>query len=109
MSTVIAAMKPSTILVNTSRGGVVDQDALIDALRSGAIAGAALDVTSPEPLPLDSPLYGLPNVVITPHIASASLATRSRMAEMAAENIIAVLEGAPPFHPVNHPLNPRHT
>jgi glyoxylate reductase len=104
-----AAMKPSAILVNTSRGGVVDQDALIEALRSGSIAGAALDVTTPEPLPLDSPLYAFPNVVITPHIASASLATRSRMAEMAAENIIAVLEGTPPFHPVNHPPNPRHT
>lgn len=104
-----AAMKPSAILVNTSRGGVVDQDALIEALRSGAIAGAALDVTTPEPLPLDSPLYGFPNVVITPHIASASLATRSRMAEMAAENIIAVLKGTPPIHPVNHPANPRQT
>ena len=104
-----AAMKRSAILVNTSRGGVVDQDALIEALRSGAIAGAALDVTTPEPLPLDSPLYGFPNVVITPHIASASLATRSRMAEMAAENIIAVLKGTPPIHPVNSPANPRHT
>lgn len=104
-----AAMKPSAILVNTSRGGVVDQDALIEALRSGAIAGAALDVTTPEPLPLDSPLFGLPSVIITPHIASASLATRSRMAEMAAENIIAALKGKPPIHSVNHPPNPRHT
>lgn len=104
-----AAMKPSAILVNTSRGGVVDQDALIEALRSRAIAGAALDVTTPEPLPLDSPLYTFPNVVITPHIASASLATRSRMAEMAAENIIAVLGGGAPLHPVNRPANPRHT
>lgn len=103
------AMKPSAILVNTSRGGVVDQDALVDALRSGAIAGAALDVTTPEPLPLDHPLYSFPNVVITPHIASASLATRSRMAEMAAENIIAVFAGNPPIHPVNRPRNPRHT
>lgn len=108
-ATEFAAMKPSAILVNTSRGGVVDQDALIEALRSGAIAGAALDVTTPEPLPLDSPLYGFPNVVITPHIASASLATRSRMAEMAAENIIAVLAGGPPINPVNRPPNPRHT
>ncbi len=104
-----AAMKPSAILVNTSRGGVVDQDALIEALRSRAIAGAALDVTTPEPLPLDSPLYTFPNVIITPHIASASLATRSRMADMAAENIIAVLGDRPPFHPVNRPSNPRHT
>jgi len=104
-----AAMKASAILVNTSRGGVVDQHALVEALRSGAIGGAALDVTTPEPLPVDSPLYDFPNVVITPHIASASLATRSRMAEMAAENIIAVLEGRPPIHPVNHPANPRPT
>ncbi len=104
-----AAMKPTAILVNTARGGVVDQDALVDALRSGAIAGAALDVTTPEPLPLDHPLFSFPNVIITPHIASASLATRSRMAEMAAANIIAVLRGEPPLNPVNHPATPRHT
>lgn len=104
-----AAMKPSAILVNTSRGGVVDQDALIEALRSGTIAGAALDVTTPEPLPLESPLYSFPNVVITPHIASASLATRSRMAEMAAANIIAVLQGESPLNSVNRPASPRHT
>lgn len=104
-----AAMKPSAILVNTSRGGVVDQDALVEAIRSGAIAGAALDVTTPEPLPLDHPLYSFPNVIITPHIASASLATRSRMAEMAAGNIIAVLAGNPPINPVNRPPDPRRT
>jgi glyoxylate reductase len=103
------SMKPSAILVNTARGGVVDQDALIAALRTGAIAGAAIDVTTPEPLPLESPLYTFPNVVITPHIASASLATRSRMAEMAAGNIIAVLAGRAPTNPVNHPASPRHT
>jgi glyoxylate reductase len=103
------AMKPTAILINTSRGGVVDQDALIEALRSGAIAGAALDVTTPEPLPLESPLYTFPNVIITPHIASASLATRSRMAEMAAESIIAVLAGGHPINPVNRPPIPRHT
>lgn len=104
-----AAMKRSAILVNTARGGVVDQDALIQALRSGTIAGAALDVTTPEPLPLDNPLFSFPNVVITPHIASASLATRSRMAEMAAANIIAVLQGYSPINPVNLPASPRRT
>ena len=101
-----ALMKRSSILVNTARGGVVDQEALIAALRAGTIAGAALDVTDPEPLPLDNPLYSFPNVVITPHIASASMATRSKMAEMAATNIIEVLAGRPPVNPVNQ-LPPR--
>lgn len=96
----LALMKPSALLVNTARGGVVDQDALVEALRAGTIGGAALDVTDPEPLPLDHPLYGFDNVVITPHIASASLATRARMAEMAAANIIEVLAGRPPINPV---------
>jgi glyoxylate reductase len=100
-------MKSSAILVNTARGGVVDQDALVDALRSGALAGAALDVTDPEPLPLSHPLFSLPTVIITPHIASASIATRSRMAGMAAENIIAVLSGREPPNPVNRPESPR--
>ena len=102
-----AAMKETAILVNTARGGVVDQDALVRALRAGAIGGAALDVTVPEPLPLDHPLYGFPNVTITPHIGSASHATRARMAEMAAGNIIAVLAGEEPPNPVNRPPAPR--
>ena len=93
-------MKQTAILVNTARGGVVDQAALIEALRSGSIGGAALDVTDPEPLPLDNALYSFPNVIITPHIASASLATRSKMADMAAQNIIAVLAGKDPPNPV---------
>jgi glyoxylate reductase len=94
-------MKRSAIFVNTARGGVVDQDALIDALNAGEIAGAALDVTDPEPLPLNNRLYGFPNVIITPHIASGSLATRSKMADMAAANIIEVLAGRAPINPVN--------
>ena len=102
-----AQMKREAMLINTSRGGAIDQDALVAALRARELGGAALDVTDPEPLPLGHPLFTLPNVVITPHIASASLATRSRMAEMAATNVIAVLEGREPYNPVNRPAHPR--
>jgi glyoxylate reductase len=103
----LAKMKPTAILINTARGPIVDQDALADALRTGTIAGAALDVTDPEPLPLEHELFTLPNVIITPHIASASVATRSKMAEMAAANIIAVLRGDAPPNPVVTPPHPR--
>jgi len=98
-----ARMKPTAILVNTSRGQVVDQAALVDALSRNVIGGAALDVTDPEPLPADHPLFAFPTVVITPHIASASFATRARMARMAVDNILAVLEGREPPNPVNRP------
>ncbi|HEV2238394.1 MAG TPA: D-glycerate dehydrogenase [Ktedonobacterales bacterium] len=91
----LRAMKPSAILVNTSRGPVVDCEALAEALGAGEIAGAALDVTEPEPLPADHPLVSLPNCLVVPHIASASIATRSAMARIAAENLLAGLEGAP--------------
>ncbi|MGE5594730.1 MAG: 2-hydroxyacid dehydrogenase [Hyphomicrobiales bacterium] len=96
-------MQPSAILVNTARGPVVDQDALVDALRAGRIGGAALDVTDPEPLPAGHPLFDFPNVIVTPHIASASLATRARMAEIAARNIIAALGGREPPNALNRP------
>ncbi len=86
-------MKPTAILINAARGGVVDHDALVEALRNGVIAGAALDVTEPEPLPADHPLVHLPNCIVVPHIASASVATRSKMATMAAENLLAGLSG----------------
>jgi glyoxylate reductase len=102
-----ALMKPTAYLINTARGNVVDQDALIAALHEGRIGGASLDVADPEPLPLSNPLFSFPNVVITPHIASASIATRSRMAEIAAGNIIDVLAGRTPLTPVNHPPHPR--
>jgi glyoxylate reductase len=92
-------MKPSAILVNVARAGVVDDGALLDALRSGRIAAAALDVFEGEPVPLPG-LLALPNVVLAPHAASASTETRAAMAEMAARDLVAVLEGREPAHPV---------
>jgi glyoxylate reductase len=86
-------MKRTAILVNTARGPIVDPAALYEALANGKIRAAALDVTEPEPIPQNSPLLGLPNCVVVPHIASASVATRARMAEMAAANLIAGLRG----------------
>lgn len=86
-------MKPTAVLVNTSRGPVVNQEALYQALQSRRIFAAGLDVTDPEPLPLDSPLLELDNLVIVPHIASATWRTRSQMARMAAENLLAGLRG----------------
>ena len=86
-------MKPTSILVNTSRGQVVDQKALYKALKSGQIAAAAIDVTEAEPIPMDDPLFTLENIIITPHMASASTATRTKIAIMAAANLIAGLQG----------------
>jgi len=94
-------MKSTSILINTSRGQVVDQKALYEALVSGGIAGAGLDVTDPEPILRDDPLLTLDNCVVVPHVASASVATRTMMATMAAENLIAALQGRMPRNPVN--------
>ena len=89
----LSKMKATAVLVNTSRGGVVDHDALFNALKNGTIGYAALDVTEPEPLPPDHKLYTLPNCIIIPHLGSASVATRDVMAVMAAKNLIAGLDG----------------
>jgi glyoxylate reductase len=86
-------MKPTAILVNTARGEIVQTGALVRALREGWIAGAALDVTDPEPLPADHPLLESPNALVTPHIGSASRRTREEMASMAVDNLLAALRG----------------
>jgi glyoxylate reductase len=97
----LALMKPTAVLVNTSRGPVIDQKALYGALKSRRIFAAAIDVTEVEPVSPDDPLLALDNLVITPHIASASFITRTRMATMAAANLIAGLQGRVPPHCVN--------
>lgn len=89
-------MKSSAVLINTSRGAVVDLDDLGLAIDSGELWGAALDVTDPEPLPAAHPILRRPRVLVTPHIASASQATRGRMAELAAKNVLSVLQGEEP-------------
>jgi glyoxylate reductase len=94
-------MKPTAYLINVARGPVIDQRALYVALRDGLIAGAALDVTNPEPIPAGDRLLSLQNCLILPHIGSASIATRTRMATLAAENILAFLQGRRPPTPVN--------
>jgi glyoxylate reductase len=90
-----ALMKPTAILINTARGPIVDREALAKALNTGQIAGAALDVTSPEPLPQDDPLWQAPNLLVVPHIGSATWSARERMTQIAVENILAGVEGRP--------------
>jgi glyoxylate reductase len=101
----LGRMKPTASLINVARGAVMDVAALTDALRERRIHAAALDVTDPEPLPRDHPLLGLPNVIITPHIGSATVETRRRMAELSVENLLLGLAGKPLKHPVQ-PLAP---
>jgi glyoxylate reductase len=94
-------MKPNAVLVNTSRGPVVDPDALYEALKSNQIFAAALDVTDPEPLPADHKLLTLPNLIVAPHIASATVASRNKMAMIAVDNLIAGVKGEQLPYPVN--------
>jgi len=94
-------MKKTAYLINNSRGPVIDQNALYEALKKGQIAGAGLDVFEQEPIPLDSPLLKLENVVVAPHISSASLETRSKMSEMVADNLVAFFQGKKPATLVN--------
>lgn len=93
--TALEQMKPNAVLVNTARGAVVDPEALTWALQTRRIAAAGIDVFEPEPIPANHPLTRLPNVVITPHIASAGKETRQKMAGMCVENILAGLQGTP--------------
>jgi glyoxylate reductase len=97
----LATMKKGSVLVNTSRGAIVDEMALVEALVSGHLHAAGLDVFTEEPLPVNSRLISLPNVVLAPHIGSASFATRSRMATICAENLVAALKGERPNDIVN--------
>jgi glyoxylate reductase len=97
----LALMKPDGVLVNTSRGGVVDQAALVQALRERRIGGAALDVFALEPLPPDDPLLALDNVLVAPHVGSATIETRTKMADLAIDNLIAFFRGERPPTCVN--------
>lgn len=97
----IALMKPDAVLVNTARGPIVDQDALYEALREGRIGGAALDVFAEEPLPTDHPLLGLDNVVVSPHVGSATVETRTRMTDLAVDNLLAFFRGERPPAGIN--------
>jgi glyoxylate reductase len=96
----LSLMKPTATLINIARGAVVDTEALARALADGRLAAAALDVTEPEPLPRDHPLLAMPQVIITPHLGSATVETRRRMAELSVENLMAGLRGEPLPHPV---------
>jgi glyoxylate reductase len=96
----LSRMRPTAILINTARGPIVDQTALATALSDGAIAGAALDVTDPEPLPAGDPLLDAPGLIVVPHIGSATHAARERMADLAVDNLLAGLAGEPMPHQV---------
>jgi phosphoglycerate dehydrogenase-like enzyme len=94
-------MKTGSFLVNAARGPIVDENALVEALESRHLAGAALDVFEVEPLPLDSPLRALENVILAPHVGGATIEADARLDEMVGENLLRVLDGLPPFNIVN--------
>ena len=96
-----ASMKAGAVFINTARGGLVDQDALLRALDEGHLFGAGLDVTSPEPLPAGHPLLGRDDVVVTPHVASATADGKARIFRVAFEQAMAVVHGRRPEHLVN--------
>jgi len=101
----LAKMKKTAFLINVARGAVVDQEALVQALKSNTIAGAGLDVTDPEPLPRNHPLLSAPNTVITPHLGSATVATRQKMFDLSLLNLMAGLEGKTLVAPVPEAVN----
>lgn len=94
-------MKPTAFLINCARGGLVDEAALAEALRAGVIAGAGIDVFAEEPPPTDHPLFSIPSCIVTPHVAGGSLEARVETARMVAEEVLCVLRGESPRHPVN--------
>jgi glyoxylate reductase len=99
----LAVMKPTAILVNTARGPIIDQDALASALQEGRLGAAALDVTDPEPLPADHPLLTAPNLLVVPHIGSATRSARAAMADRAVDNLLAALDDRPMPYRVDPP------
>jgi phosphoglycerate dehydrogenase-like enzyme len=94
-------MKPTAMLVNTSRGSVIDEEALVEALKARRVAGAGLDVYEQEPLGSGSPLLQMDNVTLAPHIGSATRTSRRKMAELTAKNLLAALQGGAPIHWLN--------
>lgn len=100
----LTTMKPTAVLVNTARGGIVDEAAVVEAVKAGRLAGAGLDVVVDEPLKPDHPLNGVPNIILTPHVAGVTEEAMMRMAQDCAEDILRVLKGERPKYPVNREL-----